>query len=105
MLNSRVYYGMFLTEHYLDSTTLSVALHIECKHPTATPAESDLDGLVQVYNGTVAADQETPPDMGTSLAEHDAKLIDFNRILGWFHSWPSYPPLCLISSPRFRPLS
>ena len=25
MLNSRVYYGMFLTEHYLDSTTLSVA--------------------------------------------------------------------------------
>src|SRR5262249_36278224 len=51
---------------------LPVALHLECKHPTTAPAEGDLDGLVQVDNGAVAAHQETPPDMGTGFAEHDA---------------------------------
>src|SRR5262245_15785615 len=51
---------------------LPVASHLEGKRPSTAPAESDLDGLVQADEGTVAAHQEPPPDMGTGLTEHDA---------------------------------
>jgi hypothetical protein len=51
---------------------LSVTLHLEGKRPTTAPTEGDLDGLVQVDDGAVAAHQESSPDMGTGLSAHNA---------------------------------
>jgi len=39
---------------------------------TTVLLESDLNGLVQVHDGAVAAHQNTTPDRGTGLAEHRA---------------------------------
>src|SRR5262249_34045382 len=42
----------------LEPHSPSMALNIECKNATPAPAESDLNGLVQVDDGAVAAHQE-----------------------------------------------
>jgi hypothetical protein len=54
------------------SHALPVALHLEGKRPSTAPAEGDLDGLVQVDDGAVAAHQEASPDMGTGFTEDNA---------------------------------
>src|SRR5262249_12337912 len=50
----------------------SVTLHLEGKRPSTAPTQSHLNGLVQVDDGAVAAHQETSPNRGTRLPEHDA---------------------------------
>src|SRR6478752_2481168 len=40
------------------------------------PAEGDLDDVMELGNGALAADQDSPPDHGADLAAPDVELID-----------------------------
>jgi hypothetical protein len=53
----------------------------------AFPAHGDLEGIMQVGNGAIAADEKTPPDARTDLSQPDVELVDFGKRGRWTHAW------------------
>ena len=53
----------------------------------AFPAHGNLEGVMEVRNGAVTADQEVPPDHRTDLAQPDVELIDCGRRGNFAYAW------------------
>jgi hypothetical protein len=51
----------------------------------AFPAHGDLEGIMQVGNGTIAAHEKASPDERTDLSQPDMELVDFGRRCRWTH--------------------
>ncbi len=78
---------------------LPVAVDLEGKGLSTVPPEGDVDGLMHVDKGAVAAHQDPPPDRGTRGAQHDAEPIDVNGMLSRFQSGPNRAPAPLNRQP------
>src|SRR5512135_1695156 len=52
------------------------AVDAEAMQMGVAPAEGDLDDVMELSEGTLAADQDPPPDHGADLADPDVELVD-----------------------------
>src|SRR5262249_9891725 len=52
------------------------AVDAEAMEMGVAPAEGDLDDVMELGDGTAAADQDSPPDHGADLADADVELVD-----------------------------
>jgi hypothetical protein len=59
--------------------TVSLATDDKLVQVITFPAHGNLERIMPVGNGTVAADEESPPDHGTDLAQPDVELVDVGK--------------------------
>src|SRR5579872_5291487 len=58
-----------------------------------SPAKGNLERVMELGNGVVAAHQEATPYLGTDFADPDTQLIDLHRLLCAAHAFPLLPYL------------
>ena len=51
------------------------------------PIKDELEDVMELCEGGVTADQETPPNERTDTLQDDTKLIDIGQCVRWFHAW------------------
>src|SRR5262249_13542682 len=56
--------------------TIIPAVNAEAMEMGVAPSEGDLDDVMELGDGTLAADQDPSPDHGADLADPDVELVD-----------------------------
>src|SRR5262249_20751905 len=65
---------------------VTLATDNELVQVIAFPAHHNLEDIVQIGNGAIAADQKAPPDERTDFPPPDMELVDFGMGCRWAHA-------------------